>query len=121
MICLALAVAGLSLATLATAAPLAVLLAATVVYGAAYAPLTILAQTLRMRLIPPKLRGRSFALLRMLMQSGNPVGGLSAGLLAPLAGLTATDLATPFWRSAWVRWERWSDRFDKRARLRCDH
>src|SRR5260370_18273281 len=49
-----------------------------------------------MRLIPPELRGRCFALLRMLMQSGNPLGGLVAGVLVPLAGLPATILATAF-------------------------
>ena len=38
------------------------------------APLTIWAQTLRMDIIPAELRGRAFALLRMLMQSANPLG-----------------------------------------------
>lgn len=94
LICLALAAAGLAVAPFASAAPLPVLFACMATYGAAYAPLTILGQTLRMRLIPPELRGRSFALLRMLMQSGNPVGGMAAGLLVPLTGLPATILAT---------------------------
>ena len=43
-----------------------------------------------MRIIPPGLRGRTFALLRMLMQSGNPIGGALAGFALPLLGLTAT-------------------------------
>jgi MFS family permease len=53
------------------------------------APLTIWAQTLRMDIIPPQLRGRTFALLRMLMQGANPVGGLLAGPLLPLVGIRA--------------------------------
>jgi MFS family permease len=53
------------------------------------APLTIWAQTLRMDIIPPELRGRTFALLRMLMQSANPLGGLLAGPLLPLVGIRA--------------------------------
>jgi predicted MFS family arabinose efflux permease len=57
-------------------------------FGFASAPLTIWAQTLRMRIIPDALRGRSFALLRMLMQSGNPIGGALAGLLVPLWGIS---------------------------------
>lgn len=39
------------------------------------APLTIWAQTIRMRLIPPELRGRVFSVLRTLMQSTPPLGG----------------------------------------------
>jgi hypothetical protein len=42
-----------------------------------------------MRIIPERLRGRSFALLRMLMQSGNPIGGALAGILLPGLGLAA--------------------------------
>ncbi|HEX9676189.1 MAG TPA: hypothetical protein VGA07_09435 [Anaerolineales bacterium] len=57
------------------------------------APLTIWAQTLRMDIIPAELRGRAFALLRMLMQSANPLGGLLAGPLLPLVGIQA-GLAT---------------------------
>jgi len=53
------------------------------------APLTIWAQTLRMQIIPEELRGRTFALLRTLMQSGNPIGGMLAGALFPLIGMTA--------------------------------
>jgi MFS family permease len=53
------------------------------------APLTIWAQTLRMDIIPAELRGRAFALLRMLMQSANPLGGLLAGPLLPLVGIQA--------------------------------
>lgn len=58
------------------------------------APLTIWAQTLRMHVIPEHLRGRTFALLRTLMQSGNPIGGALAGALFPVLGLTTMIAAT---------------------------
>jgi MFS family permease len=57
-------------------------------FGLCSAPLTIWAQTLRMQVIPLELRGRAFALLRMLMQSGNPLGGALAGGMLPLLGST---------------------------------
>lgn len=94
LICLALLVLGLSVLPFAAGAPDALLYAGMLLYGAAYSPLTILAQTLRMRLIPAELRGRTFALLRMLMQSGGPLGGLAAGLLIPVFGLTAAVAGT---------------------------
>lgn len=53
------------------------------------APLTIWAQTLRMQVIPPHLRGRTFALLRTLMQGAIPVGGALAGWLLPIVGIPA--------------------------------
>ena len=46
--------------------------------------LTPWAQTIRMRLIPPGLRGRVFALLRTAMQSTRPIGAVLGGVL--LAG-----------------------------------
>ena len=52
--------------------------------GLAESSLTPWAQTIRMRLIPPALRGRVFALLRTLMQSTRPIGAVLAGVL--LAG-----------------------------------
>lgn len=60
---------------------------ALVLFGASSAPLTIWAQTLRMRIIPERLRGRAFALLRTLMQSGTPIGGVLGGVLLPLVGI----------------------------------
>ncbi len=60
------------------------------VWGIANAPLTPWAQTLRMAIIPEAMRGRAFALLRMLMQSGRPIGGALAGFLLPVAGIAAT-------------------------------
>jgi MFS family permease len=56
-------------------------------FGVCMAPLTIWAQTLRMQIIPEALRGRTFALLRMMMQGANPVGGALGGLFAPLLGV----------------------------------
>lgn len=94
LICIALMALGLSVLPFVVAPAAPVLFAGMLLYGAAYAPLTVLAQTLRMRLIPAELRGRTFALLRMLMQSGGPVGGLAAGLLIPEAGISAAIVAT---------------------------
>ena len=51
------------------------------------APLTIWAQTLRMQIIPIEMRGRTFALLRTLMQGATPLGGALAGFLLPLMGM----------------------------------
>jgi predicted MFS family arabinose efflux permease len=58
-------------------------------FGACSAPLTVWAQTLRMAIIPARLRGRTFALLRTIMQGGNPIGGALGGLLLPGLGLGA--------------------------------
>jgi MFS family permease len=63
------------------------------VFGLAGSPLTIWAQTLRMRIIPPELRGRVFAILRTLMQSTAPVGGIVAGVLVSGAGIEAAIVA----------------------------
>jgi MFS family permease len=60
--------------------------------GALLSPLTIWAQTVRMRLIPAELRGRVFSLLRTLMQSTPPIGGLVAGTALAGGGLTPTVL-----------------------------
>ncbi len=60
------------------------------VWGIANAPLTPWAQTLRMAIIPEAMRGRAFALLRMLMQSGRPIGGALSGFLLPVIGIAAT-------------------------------
>ena len=47
-------------------------------------PLSIWAQTIRMRLVPDDLRGRIFGVLRTMMQATPPIGGVAAG--AALAG-----------------------------------
>jgi MFS family permease len=57
-------------------------------FGFFSAPLTIWAQTLRMQVIPPEMRGRAFALLRTLMQGATPLGGALAGFLLPIAGIS---------------------------------
>lgn len=58
--------------------------------GVFSAPMTIWAQSLRMAIIPPDLRGRMFALLRTVMQLGNPLGGMAGGWFMPVIGLSAT-------------------------------
>ena len=89
-ICLTAISAGASLGIFLLAPSRLLAIASVALFGLFSAPLTIWAQTLRMRIIPPALRGRTFALLRMLMQSGNPIGGALAGLAMPLLGLSAT-------------------------------
>ncbi len=88
-ICLAALLSGGAVAAVAfspTATGAAVGLA---LYGAFSAPLTIWGQTLRMKLIPAGFHGRCFAIMRTLMQSGGPLGGLSAGFAVPLLGVRA--------------------------------
>jgi MFS family permease len=88
-IAVAQASAGIALCGLAFAdgpAPAALVL---VVAGVLVSPMTIWAQTIRMRVIPPELRGRTFGTLRTLMQSTPPVGGAIAGLLLAGGGSTA--------------------------------
>lgn len=57
-------------------------------FGFFGAPLTIWAQTLRMKIIPAEMRGRVFALLRMLMIGAMPVGNAVAGNLLESLGMT---------------------------------
>lgn len=58
------------------------------------APLTVWAQTVRMRLIPPEMRGSVFALLRTVMQSGPALGGLlGARMVGWLPGMAVVGLA----------------------------
>ncbi|HET7235527.1 MAG TPA: MFS transporter, partial [Actinomycetota bacterium] len=58
-------------------------MAVLVVAGLCASPMTIWAQTIRMRVIPSELRGRTFGLLRTLMQSTPPLGGaLAAAMVA---------------------------------------
>ena len=68
--------------------------AAMLLFGVFSAPLTVWAQSLRMQIIPERLHGRAFALLRTIMQGGNPLGGLLGGALFPLAGLLPTVAAS---------------------------
>jgi hypothetical protein len=89
MICLSQFLSGLSMGFLLIERSLWTAPVALALLGLFSAPLTIWAQTLRMRIIPPHMRGRAFALLRTLMQSTPPLGGAVAGLLLPLLGLPA--------------------------------
>jgi MFS family permease len=61
--------------------PVIVLGAILFVWGFLSSSLTPWAQTIRMRLIPPEMRGRVFALLRTSMQATRPIGAVAAGLL----------------------------------------
>jgi MFS family permease len=65
-----------------------------VAFGLFSAPMTIWAQTLRIKIIPAAQRGRTFALLRMMMQSTNPLGGIAAGFALPAIGMTAIIAAS---------------------------
>ncbi len=79
-VAIAQASAGIVLAGLALRPALAGTLVMLAVFGLLVSPLTIWAQTIRMRLIPPAMRGRVFASLRTLMQSTPPIGGALAGI-----------------------------------------
>lgn len=89
LICLAQFLAGVSLGALLLGQTIWRSGSVLILFGLFSAPLTIWAQTLRMEIIPESLRGRTFALLRMLMQSANPLGGVMAGLLLSLLGIPA--------------------------------
>jgi MFS family permease len=87
LICGSQALTGVSLAVIFIGRNLWATALGVFLYGVFSAPLTIWAQTLRMRIIPPHLRGRTFAFLRMLMQGTNPIGGVVAGVLLPIVGI----------------------------------
>jgi MFS family permease len=93
---------GVAFLGLAAAPSLAAAMAVLVVAGVLMSPMTIWAQTVRMRVIPPDMRGRVFGLLRTLMQSTPPLGGaISAAMLAggrgiePVVVLTTIVMAVP--------------------------
>lgn len=88
MICLFLSLSGLTLLLFWLGETIWVAGLSLALFGLFTAPLTIWAQTLRMQIIPEGLRGRVFALLRLLMQGTTPIGGLLAGTLLPLWGLS---------------------------------
>jgi MFS family permease len=54
------------------------------------APMTVWAQSLRMRRVPPELHGRVFAALRTLMQGASPLGAAIAALLLDHGSLAAS-------------------------------
>ena len=72
---------GLVMALLLLTPPLLATMAVLALAGLLASSLTAWAQTIRMRLIPPELRGRVFALLRTLMQSTPPIGAVAGGAL----------------------------------------
>ena len=73
--------------------PVIVLGAILFVWGSLSSSLTPWAQTIRMRLIPPEMRGRVFALLRTSMQSTRPIGAVAAGLLLSQGDLSIAIVA----------------------------
>ncbi len=73
--------------------PLGGAVAILAVAGLLASSLTAWAQTIRMRLIPPELRGRVFALLRTLMQSTPAIGSVLGGYLLAGGGPTPTIAA----------------------------
>lgn len=87
LICGSQFLSGLSLGLLVVDQTLWFSVPALAMLGLFSAPLTIWAQTLRMQVIPPDMRGRTFALLRTMMQSTPPIGGAIAGLLLPVLGI----------------------------------
>jgi len=92
-ICLIQATSGLALLALALSGQHVALVGlAQFAYGVCAAPMTIWAQTLRMAIVPAEMRGRAFALMRMLMQSGRPIGGALGGLLLSAIGPAAAML-----------------------------
>ncbi len=80
------ALAGAALVGIVISQSPLVLLVSLFLVGWFSAPLTIWAQTLRMQVIPASLRGRTFAVLRTLMQGTMPAGGMLAGFLLPALG-----------------------------------
>jgi MFS family permease len=90
-ICLSQALAGIALCLLLVGQiagqPLWWALVGLILLGLFSAPLTIWAQTLRMQIIPEQLRGRTFALLRTLMQGSGPLASALGGVLLPALGL----------------------------------
>jgi MFS family permease len=88
-ICLAALLSGVAVAAVALSPGAAGAAVALALYGAFSAPLTIWGQTLRMKIIPSGYHGRCFAIMRTLMQSGGPLGGVSAGFAVPVLGVRA--------------------------------
>ena len=80
-ICIAQLLSGIGLGVLLVGVSVPAALVSLAALGFFSAPLTVWAQTLRMKIIPDALRGRTFALLRTLMQGAFPLGGAAAGWL----------------------------------------
>lgn len=93
-ICWAQTLSGLSVGLLFLFPTIPVAVAGMMLLGFASAPMTIWAQTLRMRIIPPAQHGRAFAMLRLIMSAGAPVGSAIAGFVLPVAGIAAAIAAS---------------------------
>lgn len=89
LICLAQVLSGASLVLLLLLPGIWGAVVGLILLGLFSAPLTIWAQTLRMQIIPERLRGRAFALLRTLMQSSGPLASGGAGALLLVVGIPA--------------------------------
>ena len=87
LICLAQVLSGVALGFLLFGQNIWLTLIGVTLLGFFSAPLTIWAQTLRMDIIPEQVRGRTFALLRTLMQSSGPLASAGAGVLLPMLGI----------------------------------
>lgn len=87
LICLAQFLSGVSLVLLLFMPGIWWAVTGLTLLGLFSAPLTIWAQTLRMQIIPERLRGRAFALLRTLMQSTGPLASGGAGALILVLGI----------------------------------
>jgi MFS family permease len=87
LICLAQVLSGMSLVLLLLLPGIWWTITGLTLLGLFSAPLTIWAQTLRMQIIPERLRGRAFALLRTLMQSTGPLASGGAGALLLVLGI----------------------------------
>jgi hypothetical protein len=85
--------AGCAYAILAGKPPLALTFVGLSLGALCLGPLTVWAQTVRMRLIPPDLRGRVFGTLRTLMQATPPLGALLAGTLLRHGGIAVAAAA----------------------------
>jgi MFS family permease len=85
--------AGLAYAGLAATPQLALAFVLFALGSLLLGPLTVWAQTIRMRFIPADMRGRVFGLLRTVMQSTLPLGALLASPLLDLGGMAAAALA----------------------------
>jgi MFS family permease len=86
-ICVVQVLSGLAVLAIVPAPSVLAVAAGLFLLGAFSAPMTVWAQTLRMQILPPELHGRAFALLRLIMQAGNPLGAALAGPLFPLLGV----------------------------------
>lgn len=87
LICIAQMLSGISLSILLLGPSTWWTITGLALLGAFSAPMTVWAQTLRMQIIPEQLRGRTFALLRTLMQSSGPLASAGAGVLLLAVGI----------------------------------